>query len=42
MNILLRSENKYEEESKEVIWVFPNIIYPKDNNTLNKEEDIKN
>ena len=52
MDILLRTENnnvlniyenyyKYEEESKEVTWIFPNIIYPKDNNKQNKEEGIE-
>ena len=33
--------NEYEEELKEVIWIFPNLIYPKDkiSNEI-KEEDI--
>ena len=47
IDILVRSENDkafnifekhkdYEEEPKKVIWVFPDIIYPKDNTQQNK------
>ena len=32
--------NEYEEEPKAVTWVFPNIIYPKDNNKQNNNELI--
>ena len=43
MDFLIRTEdggvfniyedyNKYEEEPKIVTWVYPNVIYPKDNN----------
>ena len=49
IDILIRSENDkvfnifenhkdYEEEPKKVIWVFPDIIYPKDNTQQNKNE----
>ena len=49
IDILIRSENdkvfnilenykNYEEEPKKVIWVFPDIIYPKDNTQQNKNE----
>ena len=52
MDILLRTDddkplnifeiyNEYEEEPKEVIWVFPHIIYPKDNNQQPKEDEIE-
>ena len=52
MNVLVRSENnldsialnekftEYEEEPKKVTWVMPDIIYPKNDNQRNKEEDI--
>ena len=52
MDILVRTENnkilniyddynKYEDEPKLITWVFPNIIYPKDNNKIqNKDEEI--
>ena len=33
--------NEYEEEPKVGIWVFPNIIYPKENKRENKEEEIE-
>ena len=33
--------NEFDEEPKKVIWVFPNIIYPKDNTQQNKEEKIE-
>ena len=47
IDILIRTENDkvfnifenykdYEEEPKKVIWVFPDIIYPKDNTQQNK------
>jgi len=49
IDILIRTENDkafnifenykdYEEEPKKVIWVFPDIIYPKDNTQQNKKE----
>ena len=49
IDILIRTENDkvfnifenykdYEEEPKKVIWVFPDIIYPKDNTQQNKNE----
>jgi len=49
IDILIRKENgkvfnifenykDYEEEPKKVIWVFPDIIYPKDNTQQNKKE----
>ena len=33
--------NEFEDEPKRVTWVFPDIIYPKDNMKQNKEEDIE-
>ena len=33
--------NEYEEEPREVIWVFPTIIYPKEDTLHNKEEHIE-
>ena len=33
--------NEYEEEAKEITWVFPHIIYPKDNNKQPKEDEIE-
>ena len=33
--------NEYEDEPKPVLWVFPDIIYPKDNTVQNKNEDIE-
>ena len=33
--------NEYLEESKVVTWIFPDIIYPKDNIQQNKEEEIE-
>ena len=52
LDILIRTENdkilniyenynQYEEESKEITWVFPDIIYPKDNNKQIKDEEIE-
>ena len=52
MDVLIRTENNhalniyenytnFEEESENVVWVFPDIIYPKDNNKQNKEENIE-
>jgi len=49
IDILIRTENdkafnifenyrNYKEEPKKVIWVFPDIIYPKDNTQQNKKE----
>ena len=51
MDVLVRSEddqalnliegyNKYEEEPKIVCWVFPDLIYPKDDINHVKEEEI--
>ena len=33
--------NEYEDESKPALWVFPDIIYPKDNSLQNKNDDIE-
>ncbi len=52
MDVLIRTEedtilnlydkyNEYEEEPKEVIWVFPHMIYPKDNNKHIKIEEME-
>ena len=52
MDILVRTEedkviniyedyNKYEEEPKIVTWIYPSVIYPKDNSLQNKNEDIE-
>ena len=52
MDILVRTENdknlnlyekfnEYEEEAKEVTWVFPDIIYPKDNIQQKKDDEIE-
>ena len=52
INVLLRTSSdkelnindnykKYEEEAKEVIWVFPDIIYPKDNIQQKKDDEIE-
>ena len=52
MSILLRTKNdeplnlfeKYEEfedEPKQVMWVYPHIIYPKDNSQRNKEINLQ-
>ena len=52
MDILVRTENdknlnlyekfnEYEEEPKEVTWVFPDIIYPKDNIQQKKDDEIE-
>mgnify|MGYP002623817560 CR=1 FL=1 len=49
IDILIRTENdevfnifdNYEEEAKKIVWVFPNIIYPKDNIQQNKNEKIE-
>ena len=40
LNMYERIED-FEEEPKEVTWVFPDVIYPKDNVHQNKEEDIE-
>ena len=52
IDILIRTEqdsnlntekySEYEEEPKEITWVFPYMIYPKDIKKLNKEEEIEN
>ena len=52
IDILIRTENNkvfniydnyrdYEEEPKKLIWVFPDIIYPKDNTQQNKKDKIE-
>ena len=52
MDILIRAENntainfyekhtEYGEEPQKISWVFPNIIYPKNNREQNKEENIE-
>jgi len=52
MDILLRTDDdrslnifenyiEYMEEPKEITWVFPHIIYPKDNNQQPKEDEIE-
>jgi len=52
IDILIRTEDDkvfniyenykyYEEEPKKVIWVFPDIIYPKDNTQQNKNNKIE-
>jgi len=52
IDILIRTEKnkvfniydnykEYEEEPKKALWVFPDIIYPKDNSQQNKNEKIK-
>ena len=33
--------NEYEDDPKPILWVFPDIIYPKYNITQNKNEDIE-
>ena len=38
---IYESYNEYEEEPKQVLWVFPNIIYPKDNSLQNNNQDIE-
>ena len=51
LDLLIRADNEiilnayerfeeYEEEPKEVTWIFPDLIYPKDNVKQNKGEDI--
>ena len=52
MNILVRSENNleylslnerysdYEEEPRKVMWIYPDIIYPKNDNQRSKDDDI--
>ena len=52
MNVLLRSENEnesivleeryveYEEEPKKVTWIFPDLIYPKNDSQRKKEENL--
>ena len=52
MNILIRTKDdeplnlferyqEFEDEPKQVMWVFPNIIYPKDNNSRNKDINLQ-
>ncbi len=52
LNILVRNDknleslnlseryNEYEEEPRKVTWIFPDIIYPKNDNQRSKDEDI--
>ena len=52
LNILVRNDKnleslnlserytEYEEEPRKVTWIFPDIIYPKNDNQRSKEEDI--
>ena len=39
--INLEKYDEYEEDPKEVVWVFPDVIYPKDGVKKNKEEEIE-
>ena len=52
IDILIRSLNNealnlydcyddYDEEPRQITWVFPDVIYPKDNSMKNKDEDIE-
>jgi hypothetical protein len=52
LDLLVRTENdivlniyerfeEYEEEPKEITWIFPDVIYPKDNVHQNKEDEIE-
>ena len=52
LDLLIRTENEivlniyerfeeFEEEPKEVTWIFPDVIYPKDNVHQNKDEEIE-
>ena len=38
---IFENYNEYEEEAKEITWVFPHIIYPKDNKKQPKEDEIE-
>ena len=48
MSVLVRDENKeinlqeqykeYENEPKEVTWVFPEMIYPKNDSQISRED----
>ena len=52
MSILVRTQNdevlnlferfqEFEDEPREIMWVYPNIIYPKDNSQRNKEVNLQ-
>ena len=52
MNILIRTKDddalnlyeryqEFEDEPKQIIWVYPHIIYPKDNNQRNKDVNLQ-
>ena len=52
LDLLIRTDNEiilnmyerfeeFEEEPKEVTWIFPDVIYPKDNVHQNKDEEIE-
>ena len=52
MNLLIRTKDdqpinlferykEFEDEPKQILWVYPHIIYPKDNNQRNKEVIIQ-
>ena len=52
MDVLIRTESdtnlniyerfiEFEEEPKMITWVFPDVIYPKDNIKQNKEQDLE-
>ena len=38
---LYDSYDDYDEEPRQITWVFPDVIYPKDNSMKNKDEDIE-
>ena len=38
---LYENYNDYDEEPRQITWVFPDVIYPKDNSMKNKDEDIE-
>ena len=53
MDVLVRNENnipinffekcnEFEDEPKKVTWIFPDIIYPKDDLKRNKDDDLEN
>lgn len=38
---LLEKISEYEEEPKEIIWIYPDIIYPKDDTNKNRYENVQ-
>ena len=40
-NLITEKYKEYEEEQKVITWVFPDVIYPKDNLQQNKEEEME-